>query len=346
MRVSFVNMVGPVYLALVLSKRGKSVDAIETRLIAHEQIAGDTITASSDDPFALEDQVAESLVGALQLQLGPQEKKVLTQHDTAQPPAYDYYLQGRGYLEDFQNPETVGNAIVEFNRALQYETNYALALSGLGEAYWRKCEQTKDAELVRQASLHASVPFNWTTIRPQHTFAWDYWKMERASTKRQSKNTTPRQNSNPPAMLPSVVWLRRTRSEFRGPHRPYRPVTPDPVLALFLLAFRDHMICYWLHYCGDGNRTLGELLLAREMVHHIRVLAILAPSPAFRDVVPVFKLQHHLVLMPNRDAGEIGGAQEREGQLLYVPGGWHCAHMRLIVGRAIVLQRIPSPSTL
>lgn len=117
----------------------------------HQQIAGDTITASSDDPFALEDQVAESLVGALQLQLGPQEKKVLTQHDTAQPAAYDYYLQGRGYLEDFHKPENVGNAIVEFNRALQYDPNYALALSGLGEAYWRKYEQTKHAELVKQA---------------------------------------------------------------------------------------------------------------------------------------------------------------------------------------------------
>jgi len=117
----------------------------------HRQIAGDTITASSDDPFALEDQVAESLVGALQLQLGPQEKKVLTQHDTEQPAAYDYYLQGRGYLEDFHKPENVENAIVEFNRALQYDPNYALALSGLGEAYWRKYEQTKHTELVRQA---------------------------------------------------------------------------------------------------------------------------------------------------------------------------------------------------
>jgi hypothetical protein len=54
------------------------------------------------------------------------------------------------------------------------------------------------------------------------------------------------------------------------------------------------------------------------MVQHIRVLAVLPPSPALRDVVPVLKVQHHLVLMSNRDAGEIAGVQEREGQLLYV----------------------------
>ena len=117
----------------------------------HQQLAGDTITASSDDPFALEDQVAESLANALQLQLDPQEKRVLTQHDTAQPAAYDYYLQGRGYLQDFHKPENVESAIVEFNRALQYDPNYALALSGLGEAYWRKYQHTKHAELVTQA---------------------------------------------------------------------------------------------------------------------------------------------------------------------------------------------------
>jgi eukaryotic-like serine/threonine-protein kinase len=122
---------------------------IDARL--HQQLAGETITASSADPFALEDQVAESLVDALQLQLGPQEKIVLTQHDTAKPAAYDYYLQGRGYLEDFHKPENVESAIVEFNRALQSDPNYALAMSGLGEAYWREYQQTKRADLVAQA---------------------------------------------------------------------------------------------------------------------------------------------------------------------------------------------------
>jgi eukaryotic-like serine/threonine-protein kinase len=117
----------------------------------HQQIAGGTITASSDDPFGLEDKVSESLVAALQLQLAPQEEKVLTQRDTAQPAAFDYYLQGRGYLEDFHKPENVENAILEFNRALQYDPNYALALSGLGEAYWRKYEYTRHAELLSQA---------------------------------------------------------------------------------------------------------------------------------------------------------------------------------------------------
>jgi len=117
---------------------------------AHRQVQGDTITASSSDPFAVEDRVAESVVKALEIQLRPEEQKALANHGTEQPASYDYYLQGRGYLQDFQKPENVDNAIVEFDRALQYDRNYALAWSGLGEAYWRKYEHSKQAEWVEK----------------------------------------------------------------------------------------------------------------------------------------------------------------------------------------------------
>ena len=62
---------------------------------------------------------------------------------------------------------------------------------------------------------------------------------------------------------------------------------------------------------GSRHRTLPKLLLAREMIHHVRALAILPPRPAFRDVILVFKVQHHLVLMPNRDAA--GAAAQKTG---------------------------------
>jgi len=117
----------------------------------HQQLRGDTITASMSDPFAIEDQVADSVVQALQIELRPEEQQSQTNHGTTQPQAYDYYVQGQGYLQDFQKQENVDNAIAEFNRALQYDPNYALASSGLGEALWRKYEHTKQPEFVGQA---------------------------------------------------------------------------------------------------------------------------------------------------------------------------------------------------
>lgn len=119
--------------------------------VAHRQMSGDTITASWSDPFGLEDQVAESVLRSLQLELRPEERKLLTDYGTREPAAYDFYLRGWGYLQDFLKPENVENAIHQFRSALDIDPNYSLAFAGLGEAFWRKYELTKEPEWVRQA---------------------------------------------------------------------------------------------------------------------------------------------------------------------------------------------------
>jgi tetratricopeptide (TPR) repeat protein len=119
----------------------------------HRQLQGDTITASMSDPFAIEDRVADSVVKALQIELQPEEQKAQSEHGTNHPVAYDYYLQGRGYLEDYTKIENIENAIVEFNHALRYDPNYSLAFSGLGEAYWQEYEHTKQIDWVRLAKF-------------------------------------------------------------------------------------------------------------------------------------------------------------------------------------------------
>jgi tetratricopeptide (TPR) repeat protein/predicted Ser/Thr protein kinase len=111
---------------------------------SHQQLRGGTITAPRGDPFGLQDQVSESVTQALELQLQPQEKRALEAHGTTEPAAYDFYLQGRGYLQDYVKPENVENAINVFNSALKKDPSFAAANAGLGEAYWRKYELTHD----------------------------------------------------------------------------------------------------------------------------------------------------------------------------------------------------------
>jgi eukaryotic-like serine/threonine-protein kinase len=111
---------------------------------SHQQLRGGTITAPRGDPFALQDQVSESVTQALELQLQPQEKRALEAHGTTEPAAYDFYLQGRGYLQDYVKPENVENAIKVFNFALKKDPAFAAANAGLGEAYWRKYELVHD----------------------------------------------------------------------------------------------------------------------------------------------------------------------------------------------------------
>ncbi len=123
----------------------------------HRQLRGDTITATASDPFTLEDRVSDSIVKALDLELEPQERSALTDHGTIRPAAYDFYLQGRGYLKDYQKPESVDSAIAVFTKALEQDPNYALAQAGLGEAYWQKYRLTKNASYVEKAKAECSL---------------------------------------------------------------------------------------------------------------------------------------------------------------------------------------------
>jgi tetratricopeptide (TPR) repeat protein len=116
------------------------------------QLSAETITAPASDPFALEDDVAAGVARALELELNPQEQSVLTPPRTTEPAAYDFFLRGRGYLQDYQKPENLESAISVFNHALELDAKYGPAYAGLGEAYWYKYEATRDTSWVDQAT--------------------------------------------------------------------------------------------------------------------------------------------------------------------------------------------------
>ena len=63
----------------------------------------------------------------MQLNLRPEEKTALCIHGTTEPAAYDYYLQGRGYLLNTTQSESVANALQMLDRALELDPNYGKA---------------------------------------------------------------------------------------------------------------------------------------------------------------------------------------------------------------------------
>jgi serine/threonine protein kinase/tetratricopeptide (TPR) repeat protein len=115
------------------------------------QLRGDTVTVELSKPFDVEDRVLQSVVGLLGLELRPGEKVALLAHGTNQPAAYDYYLRGRGYLQEYHRPENLESAITVFNHALETDPNYALAYAGLGEAYLHEYDRKREASWVDKA---------------------------------------------------------------------------------------------------------------------------------------------------------------------------------------------------
>ena len=121
---------------------------VETR----NQLQADTITTQASDPFTLEDRVVDGVLNTLGPELQNQNRPTVVNHGTTEPAAYDFYLRGRGYLQEYQDPERVDSAIAVFNHALERDPNYALAYAGLGQAYWHKYEETHDQNWVTKAS--------------------------------------------------------------------------------------------------------------------------------------------------------------------------------------------------
>jgi serine/threonine-protein kinase len=112
-------------------------------------LGGNTMDVPISDPFALEDQVSGGVASALGMELRPEERRELASHGTGLPDAYNYFLQGRGYLE--KGPESMDSAITLFTRALEIDRNYGLAEAELGTAYWSKYESGKDKKFIPKA---------------------------------------------------------------------------------------------------------------------------------------------------------------------------------------------------
>ena len=97
-------------------------------------IWSETYDGDMKDILAMQSDVAQRVVQALEVQLGVDEARALTKKPTENPEAYRLYLLGRYHFGKFTR---VGwtNAIQYFEQALQVDPNYALAYCGLADTY-------------------------------------------------------------------------------------------------------------------------------------------------------------------------------------------------------------------
>ncbi|HEY6765063.1 MAG TPA: protein kinase [Candidatus Sulfotelmatobacter sp.] len=116
-----------------------------------KNLAGDSITAPVSDLFTIEDKLTNGVAAALQFPLRSEEKQALGAHSTTQPEAFQYYVQGRGYLQESRRPENLTSAEIVFKQALKIDPNYGAAEAGLGETYWHRYENTKQKQWIASA---------------------------------------------------------------------------------------------------------------------------------------------------------------------------------------------------
>jgi len=84
------------------------------------------------DVFAIQDEIAQNIAGALEVVLSDKEKRAIEKVPTSDVRAYDYYLRGRQYFHQFRG-QAFGFARQMFTHAIETDPNYARAYAGIAD---------------------------------------------------------------------------------------------------------------------------------------------------------------------------------------------------------------------
>jgi TolB-like protein/Flp pilus assembly protein TadD len=118
-----------------------SIRKVGKRLRLNAQLVGTTDSSQLwaerydrelEDVFAIQDEIASSIVAALRVVLTEDEKKAIEQVPTANIDAYEYYLRGRQFFHQHRR-RSHEFARQLFERAIELDPGYALAHCGVAD---------------------------------------------------------------------------------------------------------------------------------------------------------------------------------------------------------------------
>jgi len=110
------------------------VSADLTNVQDNTEIWGEHYERKSSDIISLQQQIAGDIADKLRSKLSGAEKQQVTKQGTQNPEAYQLYVKGRYYWNKRTGAD-IKTAISYFNQALDKDPGYALAYSGLADAY-------------------------------------------------------------------------------------------------------------------------------------------------------------------------------------------------------------------
>src|SRR5713101_4886357 len=119
-----------------VTQRGDTiqVSAELTNVGDNTQLWGEQYSRKSTDLISLQQQIAGDIAEKLRSKLSGTEKQQVTKQSTQNPEAYELYLKGRYYWNK-RTASDINTAIWYFNQGIAKDPGYALAYSGLADAY-------------------------------------------------------------------------------------------------------------------------------------------------------------------------------------------------------------------
>jgi serine/threonine protein kinase/Tfp pilus assembly protein PilF len=119
-----------------ITQRGDSINvsAELTNVSDNTQLWGEQYSRKASDIIALQQQIATDIAEKLRSKISGSEMQKVTKQGTADPEAYALYLKGRYHWNKRTNSD-MARAVSYFKEAIGKDPGYALAYSGLADAY-------------------------------------------------------------------------------------------------------------------------------------------------------------------------------------------------------------------
>src|SRR6266545_2301480 len=141
-----------------IRKAGKrvriTVQLIDSRKGYH--VWSDRFDREIDDIFAIQDEIAQSVIQALGLSLTQREERSLRRRSTTNVEAYEFYLRGRKLFQKWTR-QNITLAREMFERATEIDPGFTGAWAGLAttHVHLHGCDNEPHLEKARQASARA-----------------------------------------------------------------------------------------------------------------------------------------------------------------------------------------------
>jgi len=130
----------------------------------------ETYDGSLDDIFKIQDEITGKISAALKLQLGSENLASSAEQLTANPEAYQLYLQGR-HLWRQRNAASLREAIRLFNKAVELDPNFHRAWSNMAVAYLNLPDYDRSYDPEEGMEMGLAAAEKALEISPQSTEA-------------------------------------------------------------------------------------------------------------------------------------------------------------------------------
>jgi adenylate cyclase len=135
----------------------------------NKQLWGDDFEYDSKDILSIQSKIARQIVDALKASVTPAEKEGLSKHYTENVEAYKFYLRGRNFW-NAGGREKFDSAEANYKRAIQLESDYALAYAGLADCYAISYRGLSQLERVPIAKIYVERALSLdSTLSEAHT---------------------------------------------------------------------------------------------------------------------------------------------------------------------------------